>query len=335
MIFRKFFEHRLLLATVIFSMQASSLLGEGFIAGTLVKTPSGYTEIEKLQERDLVICYDFSGQCVQRAIIETSRTKYTSCIEVRLLDESLYAAPDHKFYLPNTKSWIAAHSLRPGQLLLKHCTELVAVDQVNLTDKETEFYDITVADYHNFCASAQDIHVHNFLPAVGLTITWLIGEGIVVTGTAAVGGIAAGCVLWKSSEEARKDQIRRDMENRIRQEEEQKRSTHHDATTIDSKREKTTHHPKTDSQPDFRRTTFHEARKPGDFPPGYSDEWKKIKSADGFLDPDGYKWAKDHRHKNRIPHWDVSDKKGNKIKEVDFDGKELWPHGPKNKNKKN
>jgi len=83
-----------------------------------------------------------------------------------------------------------------------------------------------------------------------------------------------------------------------------------------------------------RSTTFHEARKPGDFPPGYDDAWKKIKGTDGFLDPDGYKWAKDHKHKNRIPHWDVSDKKGNKIKEVDFDGKELWPKGPKNKNKK-
>jgi hypothetical protein len=172
--------------------------------------------------------------------------------------------------------------------------------------------------------------VHNFLPAVGLTITWLIGEGIVVTGTAAVGGIAAGCVLWKSSEEARKDQIRRDMENRIRQEEEQKRSTHHDTTTIDPKTGKTTYHIKTDYQPDFRRTTFHEARKPGDFPPGYGDGWKKIKGSDGFIDLDGNRWKKDKLHKD---HWDVTNPKGKQIKEVDFKGKQLWPNGPKNKNK--
>jgi hypothetical protein len=29
-------------------------------------------------------------------------------------------------------------------------------------------------------------------------------------------------------------------------------------------------------------------------------------------------------------HWDVSDRVGNEIKEVAFDGRELWPDGPKN-----
>jgi hypothetical protein len=32
-------------------------------------------------------------------------------------------------------------------------------------------------------------------------------------------------------------------------------------------------------------------------------------------------------------HYDVMDRKGNKIREVDFSGNELWPNGPKNKNK--
>lgn len=32
-------------------------------------------------------------------------------------------------------------------------------------------------------------------------------------------------------------------------------------------------------------------------------------------------------------HWDISDAKGNKTREVDFDGNEIWPNGPNNKNK--
>ena len=36
------------------------------------------------------------------------------------------------------------------------------------------------------------------------------------------------------------------------------------------------------------------------------------------------------KHKD---HWDVSDPKGKKVKEVDFDGRKIWPGGPKNKNK--
>ncbi len=34
-------------------------------------------------------------------------------------------------------------------------------------------------------------------------------------------------------------------------------------------------------------------------------------------------------------HWDVSDRKtGKKMREVDFSGVQIWPDGPKNKNKK-
>jgi hypothetical protein len=42
---------------------------------------------------------------------------------------------------------------------------------------------------------------------------------------------------------------------------------------------------------------------------------------------DLYKWKKDQLHKD---HWDVTDRKGNKVKEVTFDGRQLWPNGPKN-----
>lgn len=65
--------------------------------------------------------------------------------------------------------------------------------------------------------------------------------------------------------------------------------------------------------------------------PGEGDGWKKLKGNQGWIDSDGHVWHKDKKHKD---HWDVSDKKGNKIIEVDFNGKKIWPGGPKNKNKK-
>jgi len=38
------------------------------------------------------------------------------------------------------------------------------------------------------------------------------------------------------------------------------------------------------------------------------------------------------KHKD---HWDIiNPKTGRKIKEIDFNGKQIWPNGPKNKNKK-
>jgi RHS repeat-associated protein len=58
--------------------------------------------------------------------------------------------------------------------------------------------------------------------------------------------------------------------------------------------------------------------------------WKKPKGDQGWKDADGNIWKKDKLHKD---HWDVSDKNGNKIREVDYDGNQIWPGGSKNKNK--
>lgn len=58
-------------------------------------------------------------------------------------------------------------------------------------------------------------------------------------------------------------------------------------------------------------------------PPGAN----KLRGGQGYRDKDGNIWKKDQLHKD---HWDVTDRKGNKVKEVTFDGRQLWPNGPKN-----
>jgi hypothetical protein len=65
--------------------------------------------------------------------------------------------------------------------------------------------------------------------------------------------------------------------------------------------------------------------------PDEGSGWSKLKGDQGWRDPDGNIWKKDRKHKD---HWDVSDSKGNKIKEIDFRGVQIWPEGPKNKNKR-
>jgi hypothetical protein len=59
---------------------------------------------------------------------------------------------------------------------------------------------------------------------------------------------------------------------------------------------------------------------------------KKLKGNQGRMDEQGNIWKKDMKHKD---HWDVTDPKtGKKVKEVDFNGNQIWPDGPKNKNKR-
>ena len=66
-------------------------------------------------------------------------------------------------------------------------------------------------------------------------------------------------------------------------------------------------------------------------PPGFGKGWVKLRGNQGYKDPDGNIWKKDTLHKD---HWDVSDRRGKKIKEVEFNGRRIWPGGPKNKGKR-
>ena len=54
----------------------------------------------------------------------------------------------------------------------------------------------------------------------------------------------------------------------------------------------------------------------------------KLRGNQGWRDENGNIWKKDMLHKD---HWDVMNRVGEKIREVDFNGRELWPNGPKNR----
>ena len=64
--------------------------------------------------------------------------------------------------------------------------------------------------------------------------------------------------------------------------------------------------------------------------PGEGEGWVKLRGDQGWRAADGNIWKKDMLHKD---HWDVMDSDGRKIREVDFDGREIWPGGPKNRGK--
>jgi len=66
-------------------------------------------------------------------------------------------------------------------------------------------------------------------------------------------------------------------------------------------------------------------------PPGFGPDWVKLRGRQGFGDPAGFIWKRDMLHKD---HWDVMDDKGNKVREVDFTGRQIWPAGPKNRSKR-
>ena len=66
-------------------------------------------------------------------------------------------------------------------------------------------------------------------------------------------------------------------------------------------------------------------------PKSNPDQFTKMRGDQGYKGRDGNLWKVDRLHKD---HYDVSNSKGEKIREVDFFGNQIWPDGPKNKNKR-
>jgi hypothetical protein len=65
--------------------------------------------------------------------------------------------------------------------------------------------------------------------------------------------------------------------------------------------------------------------------PGEGDGWVKLRGEQGWRDQTGLIWKKDRLHGD---HWDVTDRHGVKVLEVDFLGRRIWPFGPKHRGSK-
>lgn len=164
-------------------LTTSLLHGEGFIAGTLVKTPTGYTPIEELKIGDTVICFDLKGSCLEKKVTYTHQKHVTRFLIITVNNKEIIVADDHTFYIPSEEKWVIAEELKIGHVLFKNCLEQVTIDQIQEIPVNDSAYDITVDEYHNFCVTQEDIIVHNVIPL----FAWGAGQGLAFVGWKAVG----------------------------------------------------------------------------------------------------------------------------------------------------
>jgi hypothetical protein len=241
---------------------------EGFLAGTLVRIPTGYYKIEELKPGDLIVGYDFTSNKITGskilAIYKERIDKYIqlSCNNNKIIGVS----PTQKFYLFNLKKWAKLQDILNNPRLLYAFQENYNIKFLVEIELEVDIYKFSIENINNFFVTDNNILVHNFIPIIGLSIAF--GEGVTVMASTAIGSAILGSLIL-----------------------------HNKKYNL----------------------------------PGQGDDWVKLRGDQGWRDAKGNRWKKDKLHKD---HWDISDDKGNKIKEVDFEGNEIWPNGPKNKNKR-
>ena len=154
------------------------VFGEGFITGTLVKTPDGYMPIESIEVNDSVICCDDDGNIVTSIVLAKQKKIAPSPVIVTTKTSVIIADHHQLFYTLPHQKWIEACMLTTEHFLLSPTRELLAITSTHQTIIPGITHSLSVKDHHNFFISKDDILVHNMIfvavpiaaPAAGATL---------------------------------------------------------------------------------------------------------------------------------------------------------------------
>ncbi|MFJ9432553.1 RHS repeat-associated core domain-containing protein [Streptomyces sp. NPDC101490] len=145
-----------------------------FTEGTLVLMADGTRKpIEDVRVGDEVAATDpetgESGPRKVTALIRGSGEKNLVDITVTAADgrpDSLTATTEHPFWLPDSKAWAAADTLRPGQWLRTAAGTHVQITAIRHRTATADVFNLTVDDLHTYYVLAGDtsVLVHNTSP---------------------------------------------------------------------------------------------------------------------------------------------------------------------------
>jgi hypothetical protein len=192
------------LFTTLFFLQP--LVADGFLAGTLVKTPTGFLPIEQLRLNDEVFCFDLANTYTTRPIIHITTGVTDHYVQLCIDGTYLNVAPDQLLYLPQEERWIKAEQLTTDHVLLAYDMRHIDIESVELISATAEVHKVTVSECHNLCVSPQAIIAHNFFPLIGAGVWLTFGAGAVQWGMGLVAGIGMlgsvlGLTLSKNSDD--------------------------------------------------------------------------------------------------------------------------------------
>lgn len=175
------------LSIVLCLLITNAIFPEGFVAGTLVKTPHGYISIEQLKKGDQVIALSADGTLADNTVTRIHQEKVNILYEMAIDGEKICAALDHQFFSPSAQEWVDLQALKNFDTCGnqgRECVDIQSIKQIS-DHLETEVFTITVEPHHNFFVTHKDILVHNWAFTIPV-FTWVFGGGLKVLGLKAL-----------------------------------------------------------------------------------------------------------------------------------------------------
>jgi len=149
---------------------------EGLVGSTLVKTGNGYSKIEDLKIGNAVLCYDAKTNRQQLSkVTYVDKINLAEHIQITINDQILQVAPEHKFWLQSSHTWITAEELAQHPEMLQQVNP--QFQQVQKVNQELDVIRITVDKNHNFYITEHNILTHNFV-VLEVLLTWGAAEGV-------------------------------------------------------------------------------------------------------------------------------------------------------------
>lgn len=142
------------------------LYAEGFLADTLVKTPSKCLYIEQLQPKDTIIscCVDSADYHIPSIISKISNSSGDFFIQINIGNTKICCAPNQQFYSYNQQQWIRADSLTLDDFLMNDSNTAIAIDSLEYIEQSCILHSLTLTANHTYYVSEHNIIAHNALP---------------------------------------------------------------------------------------------------------------------------------------------------------------------------
>ncbi len=140
-----------------------------FVAGTPIRTPTGWIPIQEIRVADLVLSrsQDDPEGPLEAKVVEEVFIRSGMVFNIRIKDKEIGTTAEHPFYVYN-RGWVPAGELSVGDFLCCEDGEWRAVDDVQDTRKILTVYNLRVAEHHTYFIGAQtwgfSVWAHNAGP---------------------------------------------------------------------------------------------------------------------------------------------------------------------------
>jgi len=142
---------------------AQCVLGNSFVAGTLVHTDQGVKPIEEVKVGEKVLSLnERTGQTSYEPVLELMQHDGTFQLVKVTLDsgESLETTAGHPFYIQG-KGWNVAANLKVGDALRLHNGITLVIKTVETSTRVGRVYNFAVAQNANYFVGEDGVLVHN------------------------------------------------------------------------------------------------------------------------------------------------------------------------------